>query len=92
MARSQQTLPEERASDLPDLFEPEAEGVPRISAEQLASQLQSPQPPIVLDVRARAHYAADKSEIPGSIRVPPDLIADWAAKQSKARPVVTYCT
>jgi NhaP-type Na+/H+ or K+/H+ antiporter len=92
VARSQQTLPEERASDLPDLFEPEAEGVPRISAEQLASQLQSPQPPIVLDVRARAHYAADKSEIPGSIRVPPDLIADWAAKQSKARPVVTYCT
>jgi len=30
--------------------------------------------------------------IPGSIRVPPDQVTDWAADQDKSRLVVAYCT
>ena len=43
-------------------------------------------------VRGAAHYEASEGQIPGSIRVPPDQVADWAANQTKERAVVTYCT
>lgn len=92
VARAKATLAEERASDFPDLFEPDPADVPRITVAELADQLASPQPPIVLDVRARAAFAADEGQIPGSIRVLPDQIKDWAAQQSKERSIVTYCT
>lgn len=92
VAQAQSTLAEERASDFPDLFEEEPTGVPRITPEALAAQLAGPQPPLLLDVRARAAYEGDESGIPGSIRVSPDLITDWATKQKPDQPVVTYCT
>ncbi len=86
---------EERASDFPDLFEPEATDITRIKPAELAAQLNSAQPPIVLDVRSRAHYDNDEGQIPGSIRVMPDQMADWAASQPQAqlqdRLIVTYC-
>lgn len=92
VAEARPTLAEERASDFPDLFEGEPTGVPRISPAELAAQLAGPQPPLVLDVRARAAHEADEGQIPGSVRVPPDQIADWAAHQTPAWAVVTYCT
>lgn len=91
VARAQQTLPEERASDFPDLFEPEATTIPRVTPAELTAQLAGPQPPIVLDVRARAHYETEDGQIPGSVRVPPDQIIKWAADQPNERPIVTYC-
>ena len=48
--------------------------------------------PIVLDVRTRAQYEQDSSQIPGSVRVLPDQVAEWAAKESRARAIVAYCT
>ncbi len=45
----------------------------------------------MLDVRSRAHYENDEGQIPGSIRVLPDQMADWAVNQPKERPIVTYC-
>ena len=36
--------------------------------------------PVVLDVRARSSYEGDDGQIPGSIRVPPDQVTDWAAE------------
>lgn len=92
VAAARPTLAEERASDFPDLFEPEPTGVPRITAEELAAQLAGPQPPLVLDVRARAAHDAEEGQIPGSLRVPPDQIADWATHQQPNRSIVTYCT
>lgn len=92
VAQSQATMPEERASDFPDLFEPEPTSTPRITPAQLAAQLAGPNPPLVLDVRSRAHYEASSEQIPGSIRVLPDQVASWAAKQPNDRPIVAYCT
>lgn len=92
VAQAQNTLAEERASDFPDLFEPEPTSVPRITPAALAAQLASPEPPVVLDVRARAAHEADEGQIPGSIRVPPDQIAEWAVQQKPQRSIVTYCT
>ncbi len=74
------------------MFERNPTEVPRISVEALAEKLRSENPPIVLDVRSRSSYEHEKDRIPGSIRVLPDYVAEWAASQPKDREVVAYCT
>ena len=63
-----------------------------MSVEALSVQLSGPTPPVVLDVRSRAHYENDEGKIPGSIRVLPDQIEEWASHAAKDRTVVAYCT
>ncbi len=92
IAQARPTMPEEREASASGLFEEEASDVPRITPEELAHQLAGEHPPVVLDVRARAAYNQESGQIPGSQRVPPDQIEEWAASASKERPVVTYCT
>jgi len=92
VAEAAQTPGEERESTAAGLFRSTAGEVPRISASGLADLLAGPSPPVVLDVRARAHYAEDQVRIPGSLRVPPDQVVEWATGQPRDRLVVTYCT
>jgi NhaP-type Na+/H+ or K+/H+ antiporter len=90
--RARQTPPEEREGTAAGLFAGEAAEVPRVTPEELARQLAGPRPPIVLDVRARAAYDEDDGQIPGSVRVLPDQIGDWAAQHAPVRSIVAYCT
>jgi NhaP-type Na+/H+ or K+/H+ antiporter len=92
VAAAQQTLAEERESSFVGLFEPDANEIQRISPEELAVQLAGENPPLVLDVRSRAHFESDAGQIPGSVRVLPDQIEDWASTAPKGRPMVAYCT
>ncbi|HLV98193.1 MAG TPA: cation:proton antiporter [Ktedonobacterales bacterium] len=92
VARARQTEPEERVGTVGGLFEGEATEIPRIAPEELARQLAGPEPPIVLDVRARAAYEDSNGQIPGSVRVLPDHVTDWAARHQPGRAVVAYCT
>jgi sodium/hydrogen antiporter len=98
VARARSAPPEERESDAAGLFEGEATEVPRVSPEALKAWLDEPAPPIVLDVRTREQYAQDDARIPGSVRVPPDQVREWAARVLAADPaatqrrVVAYCT
>jgi NhaP-type Na+/H+ or K+/H+ antiporter len=78
VARAAQTPPEERESAAGGLFRDEATDAPRISPEELHTLLGRPRPPIMLDVRARGQYAVAEGQIPGSVRVPPDQVQDWA--------------
>ena len=59
---------------------------------ELSQQLAGPQPPVVLDVRARASYEDATGQIPGSVRVLPDHVGDWIIRHRPERSVVTYCT
>jgi NhaP-type Na+/H+ or K+/H+ antiporter len=92
VARAAQALPEEREGSASGLFSEEAMEVPRISPDELAARLAGAQPPLVLDVRTRGHYARDDGQIPGSIRVLPDQILAWATRADRGRLVVAYCT
>ena len=93
------TLQEERESTAAGLFTHE-EGAPRITPEELAERLEGPDPPLILDVRTRSQYERDATQIPGSVRVPPDQVQDWAMRyladhpdgEPHLRPIVTYCT
>jgi NhaP-type Na+/H+ or K+/H+ antiporter len=91
VAQATVTLPEERESTAGGLFQADPTAVPRITPQALAAQLAGPHPPIVLDVRARAHYDQDADQIPGSIRVLPDQVAMWATTEPPGV-VVAYCT
>jgi NhaP-type Na+/H+ or K+/H+ antiporter len=91
VAQATVTLPEERESTAVGLFQADPTAVPRITPQALAEQLAGPHPPLVLDVRARAHYDQDTGQIPGSVRVPPDQVAAWATTVPPGA-VVAYCT
>lgn len=86
------TLAEEREGTAVGLFKPDPDGVARIKPAELAQQLAGAHPPLVLDVRTRSQYDADDTQIPGSLRVPPDQIEEWAATQNRKQAVVAYCT
>lgn len=93
VASAQVTLAEERESTFVGLFDDEFEGLEYITPDELATRLKSEKPPLVLDVRSRAHHDTEEGQIPGSIRVLPDLIGDWADDQLvKDRPIVAYCS
>lgn len=99
-AVERRTLQEERESTAAGLFEGSAGETPRIKPEELAGQLEGTNPPVVLDVRTRSQYERDKTQIPGSIRVPTERMEDWAKRliaenpdgEPFLRPVATYCT
>jgi NhaP-type Na+/H+ or K+/H+ antiporter len=86
-----ETLAEERQSTAAGLFRGVKE-IPRISVAELARQLKGPSPPLVLDVRSRSQYERDPGGIPGSVRVPPDQVVEWAGRRASSGSVVTYCT
>ncbi len=91
-----ETLEEERESTAAGLFEHDETDVPRVSRDELSQMLGSRNPPMILDVRSRSSYVRDGSQIPGSVRVPPDRLTEWLHEQPegslKSRLLVTYCT
>ena len=92
VAHARVTPPEERSSEVAGLFAGEPDEAPRISAEELAKLLESEDPPLVLDVRTRGQYEQDEGQIPGSVRILPDQIQEWASTAVRDRRVVAYCT
>jgi len=89
---NRQTEKEERQSRFSGLFAGGRDDVERITPEALAERLRGPDPPLVVDARSRSQYARDRVRIPGSIRVLPDQVRDWARAQTERSPVVFYCT
>ncbi|MDP9352899.1 MAG: cation:proton antiporter, partial [Chloroflexota bacterium] len=86
------TLDEKREGSAAGLFQGTADGVARITPEELDALLSSSQAPVVLDVRSRSQYERAEGQIPGSIRVATDEIAEWTKGREKDRLVVAYCT
>jgi rhodanese-related sulfurtransferase len=74
------------------LFTQSPDDVPRVTPAQLFDRLGGPDPPLILDVRSRSEYDRDGVRIPGSVRVLPDQVAEWAADRLRDQPYVLYCT
>jgi rhodanese-related sulfurtransferase len=86
------TLAEERESTAAGLFGDSEGDVPRITTEELSRLMESPEPPVVLDVRSRSSFERDRAQIPGSVRVLPDQVVEWASGQPRDWLIVAYCT
>ena len=99
-AVERRTLEEERESTAEGIFAGAAAETPRIKPGELAERLEGLEPPIVLDVRTRSQFERDGTQIPGSVRVPPDRVGEWAARYLAEHPdseprnlnVAAYCT
>jgi NhaP-type Na+/H+ or K+/H+ antiporter len=86
------TQAEERITDVITLLSEDHESFRRITAEELVTQLNSADPPVVVDVRSRSQYLAEPRGIESGIRVPLDDVEAWAREQQPGRRYVTYCT
>ena len=89
---SRKTLAEEREGTAAGLFAHDPVEVPRITVLELNQLLSGPNPPLVLDVRSRSSYERDDAQIPGSTRVLPDEVIEWATARTFEGIVVTYCS
>ena len=87
-----ETLAEERESTAAGLFGGNGGDVPYVTTEELTARLAGPAPPLVLDVRSRSDYERDRSRIPGSLRVLPDQVSEWAADRPRDGSIVAYCS
>ena len=101
VAKAGETPAEERESTFAGLFEEDGRAPLRITpAEvvglQAAAAAVGDPGPVLLDVRARRSYEEDDGQIPGSIRVQPDQVTEWAtawkAQHDRSRLIVAYCT
>ena len=86
-----ETLAEERESTAAALFDRQDEPIPRITVAELQERLAEPHPPLVLDVRSRSAINRDPQLVPGSERVEPNLVRDWARDRPTDREVVAFC-
>jgi NhaP-type Na+/H+ or K+/H+ antiporter len=83
---------EEREGTAAGLFAQEEGEIERITPDELDRMLSEPDPPVVLDVRSRSGYERAPWQVPGSVTVLPDEVAEWAEGQDPDRLVVAYCT
>ena len=86
------TLAEERESTADGLFLGDDRPARLITPQELEELRTGPKPPVVLDVRSRSSYELADSRIPGSVRVLPDQVAEWAVVNPLEDVlVVAYC-
>ncbi len=101
VAKAEETPAEEREATFAGLFEEDGRAPLRITPAEVvglqATAAAAGDPgPILLDVRARRSYEEDDGQIPGSIRVQPDQVTEWAtawkALHDRNQLIVAYCT
>jgi Fe-Mn family superoxide dismutase len=75
----------------PKLVQPEFDGTPSVSAEEVEEMLKSGKRVQVVDARPR-HYITKATEImDGAVWRDPERIDDWIGELNKEEPVVTFC-
>lgn len=62
-----------------------------ITSAALRHSLQSPNPPLVIDVRRNERFHESAYLLKGAVRRDPARVADWKATLPKAADVVVYC-
>ena len=64
---------------------------PCLLPETLMSLFNTPQPPVVVDVRRRPAFEADPAMLPNAIWRDPHAVEEWAAKLPPGCSLVVYC-
>jgi rhodanese-related sulfurtransferase len=66
--------------------------VTRITVDEVRERLARGEPLALVDARSAESWGKAETQIPGSIRVPPDDVLGHADAVPRDRAVVTYCT
>jgi rhodanese-related sulfurtransferase len=64
---------------------------PCLFPKTLLSLLNTPQPPVLVDVRRRPALEADSSMLPGAVWRDPHAVEQWGAKLPPGGSPVVYC-
>ena len=67
-----------------------ADDVPRISKDELKTELGSPDV-VLLDVRAKNDWEGSDEKITGAVRMDPQTVDAWAGTLPKDKEIVLYC-
>ena len=65
--------------------------VPRVAADELLKMLESPEPPVVLDIRSAPVRIAEPAPIPGTFGIDYERLDEFIAGLSRERSVVVVC-
>ena len=60
--------------------------------DEVRTRLDRGEPLVFVDARSPDSWGKAKTQIPGSVRVPPDEAAAHAGSVPRGRAVITYCT
>jgi rhodanese-related sulfurtransferase len=66
--------------------------ITRITVDEVRERLARGEPLALVDARSAESWAKADTQIPGSIRVPPDEVEAHVDEIPRDRAVVTYCT
>jgi rhodanese-related sulfurtransferase len=66
--------------------------VSRITVDEVSDRLERGEPLAFLDTRSAESWSKADSQIPGSIRVPPDDVEAHLPEIPQGRVLVTHCT
>jgi rhodanese-related sulfurtransferase len=66
--------------------------ITRITVDEVRERLARGEPLTVVDARSAEAWGKAETQIPGSVRVPPDDVAGHVDQVPRDRAVVTYCT
>jgi rhodanese-related sulfurtransferase len=66
--------------------------ITRITVDEVRERLARGERLTIVDARSAEAWAKAQTQIPGSVRVPPDDVAAHAEHVPRDRAVVTYCT
>jgi len=76
-------------ADAPAMAMGKGPDAPRLTAEELRSQIDSPDV-VVLDVRVGNEWTQSKEKIQGAVREEPEKFKEWATKYPKEKTLVFY--
>ena len=62
-----------------------------LSGADLSAALESPNAPLLIDVRRAAAYAESRAVLPGALRRDPERVHEWASGLPRAAQLVVYC-
>jgi hypothetical protein len=68
----------------------QAQGVPRISKDELKAKLGSPGM-VLIDVRTENDWGKSDEKINGAQRMDPETVDSWAATLPKDKEIILYC-
>ena len=66
--------------------------ITRITVDEVRERLARGEPLTIVDARSADAWENAETQIPGSVRVPPDDVAGHVAQVPRERAIVTYCT
>jgi len=66
--------------------------ITRITVDEVRERLARGEPLTIVDARSAEAWGKAETQIPGSVRVPPDDVAGHVDQVPPERAIVTYCT